>query len=126
MTKDSRNHLKGNRNFTINLSSRKLMKLKRNIRPNNLYLKFLKKNLKNCISQESLIAMSKIWKKTWDSIEEVIGKTKAFKNSIPKGMVIDGIGTFDPNKIANGFNKFFTEIGSKLASLQSKTFPKIL
>ena len=31
-------------------------------------------------------------------------------------MVIYGIETFDQNKIANGFNKFFTEIGPKLAS----------
>ena len=29
-------------------------------------------------------------------------------------MVIDGIETFDQNKIANGFNKHFTEIGPKL------------
>ena len=31
-------------------------------------------------------------------------------------MVIDGIETFDQNKIANDFNKYFTEIGPKLAS----------
>ena len=55
-------------------------------------------------------------KKTWDTIKEVIGKTKTFKNDIPKRMVIDGIETFDQNKIANGFNKYFTEIGPKLAS----------
>ena len=30
-------------------------------------------------------------------------------------MVIDGTETFDQNIIANGFNKFFTEIGPKLA-----------
>ena len=31
-------------------------------------------------------------------------------------MVIDGIETFDQNKIPNGFNKYFTEIGPKLSS----------
>ena len=31
-------------------------------------------------------------------------------------MVIYGIETFDQDKIANGFNKYFTEIGLKLAS----------
>ena len=31
-------------------------------------------------------------------------------------MVIDRIETFDQNKIANGFNKYFNEIGPKLAS----------
>ena len=55
-------------------------------------------------------------KKTWDTIKEVIGKTKAFKNDIPKRMVINGIETFGQNKTANGFNKFFTELGLKLAS----------
>ena len=31
-------------------------------------------------------------------------------------MVIDGIETFDQNKIASGFNKYFTKIGPKLTS----------
>ena len=31
-------------------------------------------------------------------------------------MVTDGIETFDQEKIANEFNKYFTEIGPKLAS----------
>ena len=35
--------------------------------------------------------------KTWDTIKEVIGKTKTFKNDFPKRMVIDGIETFDQN-----------------------------
>ena len=55
-------------------------------------------------------------KKTWDTIKQIIGKTKTFKNDIPKRMVIDGIETFDQNKIAHGFNKYFTDIGPKLAS----------
>ena len=40
-----------------------------------------------------------------------------------------GIETFDQNKIANGFNKFFTEIGSKHASsipTSSKDFKKFI
>ena len=55
-------------------------------------------------------------KKTWDTIKQIIGKTKTFKNDIPKRMVIDGIETFDQNKIANRFNKYFTKIGPELAS----------
>ena len=34
-------------------------------------------------------------KKTWDTIKQIIGKTKIFKNDILKRMVIDGIETFD-------------------------------
>ena len=44
-------------------------------------------------------------------------------------MVIDGIETFDQNKIANGFNKYFTEIGPKLASsisASSKVFKQFM
>ena len=37
-------------------------------------------------------------------------------NGLPKLIVIDGGETFDQNKIAHGFNKFFTDIGPKLAS----------
>ena len=40
-------------------------------------------------------------KKTWDTIKQIIGKTKTFKNHIPKRMVTDGIESFDQNKIAN-------------------------
>ena len=40
-------------------------------------------------------------KKTWDTIKQIIGKTKTFKNDIPKRMVTDGIESFDQNKIAN-------------------------
>ena len=58
-------------------------------------------------------------KKTWNTIKQIIGNTKTFKNDIPKRLVIDGIKTFDPNKIANGFNKYFTEIGH----LQSQPLP---
>ena len=54
-------------------------------------------------------------KKTWETIKEVIGKTKTFKNNILKRIVIDGIETFDQEKIANGFNKYFTEIMPKIA-----------
>ena len=68
-------------------------------------------------------------KKTWDTIKQIIGKTKIFKNDILKRMVIDGIETFDRNKIANGFNKYFTEIGPKLASsipASSKVFKQFM
>ena len=44
-------------------------------------------------------------------------------------MVIDRIETFDQNKITNGFNKYFTEIGPKLASsipASSKVFKQFM
>ena len=66
---------------------------------------------------------SKTYKKTWDTIKQVIGKTKTFKNDIQKRMVIDGIETFDHNKIANGFNNILLKSGLSL-HLQSQPLPK--
>ena len=37
--------------------------------------------------------------KMWDTIKEDIDETETFKNDIQKSMVIDGIETFDQNKI---------------------------
>ena len=64
-------------------------------------------------------------KKTWDTIKQIIGKTKTFKNDIPKRMVIDGIETFDQNKIANGFNKYLLK-SDLILHLQTQPLPKFL
>ena len=92
-------------------------------------MNFLKKCQTNFTTRESLIAVSKIFKKTWDTVKEVIGKTKTLKNDIPKRITLDGIETFDQNKINNEFNKCFTEIRSKLASsitFSSKDFKQFM
>ena len=48
---------------------------------------------------------------------------KSTKGSFPRRMIIDGQEIFDHGKIANCFNKFFVDIGPKLASmvLESQT-----
>ena len=63
-------------------------------------------------------------KKTWDTIKEVIGNTKIFKNDILKRMVINGTETFDRNKMANGYNQTFLKSGLNL-HLQTQPLPKI-
>ena len=78
--------------------------------------KILKEKSKKIYYSRKLENCKQNMKKTWDTIKQIIGKTKTFKNDIPKRMVIDGIETFDQNKFANGFNKNFTEIWPKLAS----------
>ena len=58
-----------------------------------------------------------------------MGKTKTFKNDIQKRMAIDGIEIYDQNKTANGFNKYFTKIWTKLASsipVSSKVFKQFM
>ena len=42
---------------------------------------------------------------------------KSTKGSFPRRMIIDGQEIFDQGKIANCFNKFFLNIGPKLASM---------
>ena len=83
-----------------------------------LYDKFLKsktnENEKKYKSYKSLFEILK--EKSEKNYYSRKLKTKTFKNDSPKRMVMDGIETFDQNKIANGFDKYFTEIGPKLAS----------
>ena len=76
----------------------------------------LKQKSKKFYYSRKLDSCKQNMKKTWDTMKEVIGKNKTFKNDIPKRKVIDGIETFDQEKIANGFNKYLTVIGFKLAS----------
>jgi len=53
-------------------------------------------------------------KKTWATINDIICKTKN-KSEFPKYFLINGSKVSDDKSIANEFNKFFTEIGPKLA-----------
>ena len=53
----------------------------------------------------------------WDVIKEIIVGAKSTKGSFPRRMIIDGQEIFDQGKIANCFNKFFVDIGPKLASM---------
>ena len=55
-------------------------------------------------------------KKTWHIINKIIGKAKFIDNDLLKRMIIGDIESFDQRQIANSFNKFFTEIGTKFAS----------
>ena len=76
----------------------------------------LKKKAKKTYYAEQLCKYEGNVKKTWDIIREVIAKTKTNDNNIPKRMIIENIETFDPEKIADSFNKFFVDIGPSLAS----------
>ena len=50
---------------------------------------------------------------------------KSTKGSFPKRMIIDDQEIFDQGKIANCFNKFFVDIGPKLASMVSESQTKL-
>ena len=65
-----------------------------------------------------------ILQKSWDVIKEIIAGAKSTKCSFPRRMIIDGQEIFDQRKIANCFNKFFVDIGPKLASMISESQTK--
>jgi hypothetical protein len=52
-------------------------------------------------------------KKTWETLNEILGKSKQ-KESLSK-ITIDDVPESDPLKIANHFNSFFTSIGKKIS-----------
>ena len=54
----------------------------------------------------------------------IIAGAKSIKGSFPRRMIIDGQEIFDQGKIANCFNKFFVDIGPKLASMIPESHTK--
>ena len=54
-------------------------------------------------------------KNTWKNIKIFLNKHKN-KSKYPKIFIYDGKELEDPKDIADGFNKFYTEIGPSLAS----------
>ena len=64
-------------------------------------------------------------KKSWDVIKEIIMGAKSTKGSFPRRIIIDGQEIFDQGKTANCFNKFFADIGRKLASMIPESQTKL-
>ena len=96
--------------------------LKSSKRKQKLYEKFVKKrsprNARRLENYQSDI------KKSWDVIKEIIGGAKSTKGIFPKRMIIDDQEISDQGKIAHCFNKFFVDIGPKLASMISESQTK--
>ena len=55
-------------------------------------------------------------KKTWNIMKKLVGKIKLKSSNLPRRITVNKVDIFDERKIANEFNAFFTNIGSKLAS----------
>ena len=49
-------------------------------------------------------------------MKELVGKIKLKSSNLPRRITVNKVDIFDERKIANEFNAFFTNIGSKLAS----------
>ena len=63
-------------------------------------------------------------KKLWKVINNIIGKHK-HSGSIISYITIDGVREYDPDVIANEFGKFYSQLGSKLASKINKSVKPI-
>ena len=63
-------------------------------------------------------------KKTWDTVKEVIGKSKTFKNDIPERTVIEGAETFGQEKLLMDSTNILLKSGLSLHP-QSQPLPKI-
>ena len=74
-----------------------------------------KRSKKNHFSKLILTFKNNI-KKTWEIIKDSIGKGKRNNQNFPKKVIVNNIAITDETQIAENFNKFFTEIGRKLAS----------
>ena len=76
----------------------------------------LKKKAKKKYYSEKISKYKHDSKKTWSIMKELIGKIKFKSSNLPRRITVNEVDIFDKRKIANEFNSFFTNIGSKLAS----------
>ena len=75
----------------------------------------LKKKAKKKYYSEKISKYKHDAKKTWSIMKELIGKIKLKSSNLPRRITVNEVDIFDKRKIANEFNAFFTNIGSKLA-----------
>ena len=76
----------------------------------------IKKRSKKNHFYKLILTFKKNIKKTWEVIKDSIGKGKRNNQNFPKKVIVNNIAITDETQIAENFNKFFTEIGRKLAS----------
>ena len=67
--------------------------MKRNIRHIISLFEILKEKSEKICYSRKLENCKQNMKKTWDTIKQVIRKTKTFENDIPKRMVVNGFET---------------------------------
>ena len=79
-------------------------------------LESIKQNSKKNYYHNLLITYENDMKRTWATIKEIIGSKRSSGTLFPKRLVVNDFEFFDKRTIAENFNKFFSEIGHKLAS----------
>ena len=72
----------------------------------------IKKRSKKLYFSKLILKYKNNIKKTW---QEAIGKEKCKQQNLPKKILVDKISITETESIAESFNKYFTQIGPKLA-----------
>ena len=75
----------------------------------------IKRRSKKNFYSAKLIKFQGDTKKTWRVMKELIGKSGIGKSSFPQKIAMDKTEIVGKTKIANEFNKFFINVGPKLA-----------
>jgi len=88
--------------------------LKTNLRTYNCILKQSIRKAKINYYKSSFQKYKNDMKSTWNIIKEIINKSNS-KSDYPEKFIINDLEVNDPKIIADGFNKFFIDIGPKLA-----------
>ena len=78
----------------------------------NYYTKILRQK-KKAFYKSKFDSVNGDSKRTWKEINNILNKTKE-KCNIPESLIVDNVEIHDEFKIAQEFNNFFIEIGSKL------------
>ena len=86
-----------------------------NLRTYNRILKQNIRNAKKLYYQDCFDRFKTDIKKTWNTIKEIINKNKP-KDDIPNTFIVDNTPVTNINTIAHEFNKYFVNIGPKLAN----------
>ena len=90
----------------------------------NLFEAIKKHSKKNHFSKLILTFKNNI-KKTWEIIEDSIGKGKCDSQNFPKKFIVDNMAIIDETQIAENFNKFFYRNWSKNCQENRNTYNKI-
>ncbi|XP_065683652.1 uncharacterized protein LOC136096398 [Hydra vulgaris] len=80
----------------------------------NLFEK-IRKNLKKNYYSQLLNTFKNDTKRTWQIMNEIIGKQKSCSGFLPQMVRVDNKSLYEPRTIAQEFNKFFIDIGPTLS-----------
>ena len=89
--------------------------MKRYIKLTKTYLKPLKGDQRKNFTQKNCKSLE-VMRKSWSVMKEILGKCTTKSSTLSTKITVNKTDIFDTKKIADEFNKFFTNIGTDLAN----------